>query len=125
MRFINLTCKIARWTCISVRGSNDRSKPIRIKKIHSHLIIIIIILVFSGIIERQVLPYGNELVALSEELKAFIPAFPTSLAKEWKRPTLISANKRYYFVALNLQGIASSSSKRDRDYCLLSNLYLL
>jgi hypothetical protein len=120
MRFINLTCKIARWTCISVRGSNDRSKPIRIKKIHSHLIIIIIILVFSGIIERQVLPYGNELVAL-----AFIPAFPTSLAKEWKRPTLISANKRYYFVALNLQGIASSSSKRDRDYCLLSNLHLL
>jgi hypothetical protein len=47
----------------------------------------------------------NELVALSEELKAFIPAFPTSLAKEWKRPTLISTNKRYYFVALNLEGI--------------------
>jgi len=67
----------------------------------------------------------NELVALSEELKAFIPAFPTSLAKEWKRPTLISTNKRYYFVALNLEGIASSSSKRDRDYCLLSNLHLL
>jgi hypothetical protein len=44
----------------------------------------------------------NELVALSEELKAFIPAFPTSLAKEWKRPTLISTNKRFYFVALNL-----------------------
>lgn len=62
----------------------------------------------------------NELVALSEELKAFIPAFPTSLAKEWKRPTLISTNKRYYFVALNLEGITSSSSKRDRDYCLLS-----
>jgi hypothetical protein len=57
----------------------------------------------------------NELVALSEELKAFIPAFPTSLAKEWKRPTLISTNIRYYFVALNLEGIASSSSKRDRD----------
>jgi hypothetical protein len=37
------------------------------------------------------------------------PAFPTSLAKEWKRPTLISTNKRYYFVALNLEGITSSS----------------
>jgi hypothetical protein len=38
MRFINLTRKIARWTCSSVRGSNEPSKPIRIKKIHSHLI---------------------------------------------------------------------------------------
>ena len=38
MRFINLTLKIARWTCSSVRGSNESSKPIRIKKIHSHLI---------------------------------------------------------------------------------------
>ncbi|XP_052071568.1 serine-rich adhesin for platelets-like isoform X2 [Mytilus californianus] len=37
----------------------------------------------------------NELVALSEELKAFIPAFPISLAKKWERPTLISTNKRY------------------------------
>jgi hypothetical protein len=31
MRFINLTRKIARWTCSSVRGSNEPSKPIRIK----------------------------------------------------------------------------------------------
>ena len=38
MRFINLTRKIARCTCSSVRGSNEPSKPIRIKKIHSHLI---------------------------------------------------------------------------------------
>jgi hypothetical protein len=38
MRFINLTRKIARWTCSSVRGSNEPSKPIRFKKIHSHLI---------------------------------------------------------------------------------------
>ena len=30
--------KIARWTCSSLRGSNEPSKPIRIKKIHSHLI---------------------------------------------------------------------------------------
>jgi hypothetical protein len=37
MRFINFTCKIVRWTCSSVRGSNEPSKPIRIKKIHSHL----------------------------------------------------------------------------------------
>jgi hypothetical protein len=37
MIFINLTRKIARWTCSSVRGSNDRSKPIRIKKIHQAL----------------------------------------------------------------------------------------
>ena len=33
MRFINLMRKIARWTCSSVRGSNEPSKPIRIKKI--------------------------------------------------------------------------------------------
>jgi hypothetical protein len=33
MRFINLTRKIARCTCSSVRGSNEPSKPIRIKKI--------------------------------------------------------------------------------------------
>jgi hypothetical protein len=39
MRFINLTRQIARWTCRSVRGSNEPSKPIRIKKMHSHLII--------------------------------------------------------------------------------------
>jgi len=39
MIFINLTRKIARWTCSSVRGSNEPSNPIRIKKIHSHLII--------------------------------------------------------------------------------------
>ena len=39
MRFIDLTRKIARWTCSSVRGSNEPSKPIRIKKMHSHLII--------------------------------------------------------------------------------------
>ena len=39
----------------------------------------------------------NELVALAEELKAFIPAFPVSLAKEWKRPTLTSTNKRSGF----------------------------
>jgi predicted nucleic acid-binding OB-fold protein len=39
MRFINLMRKIARWTCSSVRGSNEPSKPIRIKKMHSHLII--------------------------------------------------------------------------------------
>jgi hypothetical protein len=45
MRFINLTCKIAQWTCSSVRGSNNPSKPIRIKIIHSHLIIIFIILI--------------------------------------------------------------------------------
>ena len=38
MKFINLTCKIAQWTCSSVIGSNEPSKPIRIKKIHSHLI---------------------------------------------------------------------------------------
>jgi hypothetical protein len=38
MRFIILTRKIARWTRSSVRGSNEPSKPIRIKKIHSHLI---------------------------------------------------------------------------------------
>ena len=38
MIFINLTCKIAQWTCSSVRGSNVPSKPIRIKKMHSHLI---------------------------------------------------------------------------------------
>ena len=38
MRFINLTRKIARWTCSSVRGSNEPSKPIKIKKIHSRLI---------------------------------------------------------------------------------------
>ena len=38
MRFINLTRKIARWTRSSVRGGNEPSKPIRIKKIHSHLI---------------------------------------------------------------------------------------
>jgi hypothetical protein len=38
MRFINLTRYFAWWTCSSVRGSNDPSKPIRIKKIHSHLI---------------------------------------------------------------------------------------
>jgi hypothetical protein len=42
MRFINLTRKIARWTCSSVRGSNEPSKPIRIKKIHSHLIMDVI-----------------------------------------------------------------------------------
>jgi hypothetical protein len=39
MIFINLTRKIARWTCSSVTVSNEPSKPIRIKKIHSHLII--------------------------------------------------------------------------------------
>ena len=39
MIFINLTRKIARWACSSVRGSNEASKPMRIKKIHSHLII--------------------------------------------------------------------------------------
>ena len=39
IRFINHTRKIARWTCSSVRGSNEPSKPIRIKKMHSHLII--------------------------------------------------------------------------------------
>jgi hypothetical protein len=38
MRCISLTRKIARWTCGSVRGSNEPSKPIRIKKIHNHLI---------------------------------------------------------------------------------------
>jgi hypothetical protein len=32
MKFINLTRKIARCTCSSVRGSNKLSKPIRIKK---------------------------------------------------------------------------------------------
>jgi hypothetical protein len=39
MRFINLTRKIARWTFSSVRGSNEPSNPIRIKKIQSRLII--------------------------------------------------------------------------------------
>jgi hypothetical protein len=29
-----------RWTCSSVKGNNEPSKPIRIKKIHSHLIIV-------------------------------------------------------------------------------------
>jgi hypothetical protein len=38
-KHFNLTRKIARWTCSSVRGSNEPSNPIRIKKIHSHLII--------------------------------------------------------------------------------------
>ena len=46
MRFINLTCKIVRWTCSSVRGSNEPSKPFRIKKIHSHLIKVINCIIF-------------------------------------------------------------------------------
>ncbi|CAC5362545.1 unnamed protein product [Mytilus coruscus] len=46
----------------------------------------------SSIALLKILGAGNwnELVALSEELKAFIPAFPTSLAKEWEMPTLIN-----------------------------------
>jgi hypothetical protein len=36
LRLIKLTRKIARWTCSSVRGSNEPSKPIRIKTIHSY-----------------------------------------------------------------------------------------
>jgi hypothetical protein len=38
MTFINLTRKIARWACSSVRGSNEASKPMRIKKIQINLI---------------------------------------------------------------------------------------
>jgi hypothetical protein len=38
MRFINLTHKITRWTCSYVKECNEPSKPMRIKKIHSHLI---------------------------------------------------------------------------------------
>jgi hypothetical protein len=38
MRFINLTRKVARWTCSSVRGSNEPSNPIRynVKHIGNH-----------------------------------------------------------------------------------------
>jgi hypothetical protein len=65
MRFINLTRKIARWTCSSVRGSNEPSKPIRIKKIHSHLIIVDIGLLWSFDLPLQISKRLFKLLAFS------------------------------------------------------------
>jgi hypothetical protein len=63
MRFINLTRKIVQWTCSSVRGSNEPSKPIRIKKIHSHLII------FNNVCDLFYFIQGQKLYAYHEILQ--------------------------------------------------------
>ena len=76
MRFINLTCKIARWTCSSVRGSNEPSKPIGIKKIHSHLIKWFInpekVIITSWVDKYRVKRYQESTIVLLNALSSII-----------------------------------------------------